>query len=212
MILALDTSTPATTVAVGRAGAVLAERAVVDARRHAEVLMPLALEALAEAGGSADDLTHVVVGVGPGPYTGLRVGVVTALSMADALGIVALGVLSHDALLAEAGGDLPPDVLVATDARRKEVFWSRYSGGARIAGPGVDRPADLAERWPGIAVVGDGARLYPDVLGAPLPPLLPSGGALAAMAMRRLAEGGRFEPVRALYLRRPDAVALASPR
>ncbi|MFZ0324929.1 MAG: tRNA (adenosine(37)-N6)-threonylcarbamoyltransferase complex dimerization subunit type 1 TsaB [Actinomycetes bacterium] len=209
MILALDTSTPATTVAVGHDGAVLAQATVVDARRHAEVLTPLIVETLVAAEVDPHDLTHVVVGVGPGPYTGLRVGVVTALAWGDALSIPSLGVVSHDALLAGCPGSVPDDLLVATDARRQEVFWSRYVSGERVAGPFVDRPSVLADRWPGLRVVGEGARRYTELLGEPMLPLLPSGAALARLAMDRLLAGAAFEQPRAVYLRRPDAVERA---
>ena len=212
MILALDTSTPATTVAVGRDGVVAAERTVVDARRHAEVLTPLIVEVLQAAASSMTELTHVVTGVGPGPYTGLRVGVVTALSLGDALGIPVLGVVSHDVLAAGRPADSPDAVLVATDARRKEVFWSRYVGGRRVLGPAVDRPDVVARQWPGVPVVGDGASLYAGLLGLPLHPLLPSAAVLAALAMQRLSTGGDFEPPQPLYLRRPDAVERAASR
>jgi len=210
VILALDTSTPATTVAVGRDGGVLAERTVVDARRHAEVLTPLIVAVLQAAASTMSELTHVVTGVGPGPYTGLRVGVVTALSLGDALGIPVLGVVSHDILAAGRPADAPDALLVATDARRKEVFWSRYDGGHRVVGPAVDRPDVVAQQWPAMPVVGDGARQYSELLGQPLHPLLPSAATLATLAMQRLSDGGTFEPAQPLYLRRPDAVERAT--
>ena len=145
-------------------------------------------------------------------YTGLRVGVVTALSLGDALGIPVLGVVSHDVLAAGRPADSPDAVLVATDARRKEVFWSRYVGGRRVLGPAVDRPDVVARQWPGVPVVGDGASLYAGLLGLPLHPLLPSAAVLAALAMQRLSTGGDFEPPQPLYLRRPDAVERAASR
>ena len=120
-------------------GAVLARRDRTHARGHAEVLVPYLLECLAEAGLRRADLGAVIVGCGPGPFTGLRVGMATGAAFGDALGIEVHGVCSLDAI---AHGE-PGDVVVVTDARRKEVYWARYADGVRTAGPGVIKPAEL---------------------------------------------------------------------
>jgi tRNA threonylcarbamoyladenosine biosynthesis protein TsaB len=119
LLLAMDTATPATTVAVHDGTTVLARRTVVDARRHAEVLAPAVAEVLAAIDASVADLTLVACGVGPGPYTGLRVGVVTARVLALSRGIPVVGVCTLDAIAAGCGLDRPFGV--ATDARRREV-------------------------------------------------------------------------------------------
>ena len=143
VILAIDTATPAVTAGVVRLDTdgvdVLAERVTVDARAHAEQLTPNVVAALADAGLTVDGLDAVVVGCGPGPFTGLRVGMATAAAYAHALGIPVRGVCSLDAI----GVDTTGDALVVTDARRREVYWARYRDGVRVEGPAVDAPADV---------------------------------------------------------------------
>jgi tRNA threonylcarbamoyl adenosine modification protein YeaZ len=218
LVLVLDTSTPAVTaglveVAVEGDGAavVRAERRVVDARAHGELLAPQVAAALAEAGVRPGGLGAIVAGLGPGPYTGLRVGLVTAAAMGQALGIPTYGVCSLDGLGRAAGVGR---VLAATDARRREVYFATYLDGVRVAGPDVARPADLDV---GGAVdvdraVGEGAAIYADVLGLPFDPELryPPVAALAALAVDRIVAGAPGDRLTPLYLRRPDAVASAA--
>ncbi|WP_264033631.1 tRNA (adenosine(37)-N6)-threonylcarbamoyltransferase complex dimerization subunit type 1 TsaB, partial [Mycobacterium interjectum] len=140
LVLALDTSTPAVTAGLVRlergVHTVLAERVTVDARAHAERLTPNALAALADAALTMADLDAVVVGCGPGPFTGLRAGMATAAAYGHALDIPVRGVCSLDAIGVRTTGD----VLVVTDARRREVYWARYRDGFRTAGPAVNAP------------------------------------------------------------------------
>ena len=118
----------------------LAEHTVTDPYAHAERLMPLAQAALAESGHRLPDLDAIVVGLGPGPFTGLRVGIATAAALGDALDVPVHGVPSHDAL-ARCVGPLTGDLLVVTDARRREVYLSAYRrDGRRLFGPLVVRP------------------------------------------------------------------------
>lgn len=217
LIAVIDTATPAVTAAVAEITpggvTVRAARTTVDARAHGELLAPQLAAALAEAGAAPRDLAAIVAGVGPGPFTGLRVGLVTAAALADTLGVPAYGVCSLDAL--GAGADAV--TLVATDARRKEIYWAVYSGGARRAGPAVDRPADVARLLPGLGVVmavGEGAQRYADVLGIPVAdrPAYPPPAALAALAADRVRAGAPAERLTPLYLRRPDAVEPAASR
>lgn len=155
-ILAVDTSTPQVTAGVvrvadagvgagagagaGEAVETLAQQLHLDARAHNEVLVPLIQQCLADSGLAAADLDAVVVGCGPGPFTGLRVGMATAASFADALGIACHGICSLDALTAGAGSG---DELAITDARRREVYFTAYRDGKRIFGPAVAKPADV---------------------------------------------------------------------
>jgi tRNA threonylcarbamoyladenosine biosynthesis protein TsaB len=215
LLLAIDTSGAVVTAAVHDGDAVLAVAQRDDARRHAELLAPLVARVLAEAGRDRTELTDVVVGVGPGPFTGLRVGLVTARVLGAALGVPVHGVCSLDALAATAPSGLA-DFLVATDARRREVHWARYArDGAgsprRVAGPHVALPADVPRE--GLPVVGRGAALYREALGAPVDaPLDVDAAALAGLAVRALAPGAdpadraALLPPEPLYLRRPDAV------
>jgi tRNA threonylcarbamoyladenosine biosynthesis protein TsaB len=224
LLLALDTATPAVTVALHDGATVLATAGARDARRHAELLAPLVQRVLSDAGASPRDLTDVAVGTGPGPFTGLRVGLVTARVTAAALGVPVHGVSTLDVLAAQAlaDGQVGPDeeFLVATDARRREVYWAAYvldGGGGESAdragprggslprrtdGPHVDRPDDVARG--GRRVVGRGAELYADLLGPAVPPLDPSAAALADLVVRRLARGDDLSDVEPRYLRRPD--------
>ncbi|RFU87631.1 tRNA (adenosine(37)-N6)-threonylcarbamoyltransferase complex dimerization subunit type 1 TsaB [Streptomyces triticagri] len=204
LLLALDTATPAVGVALHDGTSVLAESRSVDARRHGELLLPAVDRVLAEAGVRLDDVTAIVAGVGPGPYTGLRVGLMTAETFGSALGIPVHGVCTLDGLAYAAG--LDGDFVVATDARRKEVYWARYtSPRTRVDGPSVDRPADIAEQVAGLPAVGAGARLYPETFTDVRGPEHVSAGALAALAAERLADGAELPEPRPLYLRRPDA-------
>ena len=219
ILLALDTSTSAITVAVHDGDRVLAERAVVDARAHTERLAPLLAETLTAASLRPGDVTDVAVGVGPGPFTGLRVGLVTARTFAFALGVPCHGVVSLDALAhaaVEAGSvTTAQDFLVTTDARRKEVYWARYHAerttATRLTDPAVAHPADLAGDVADLPAVGRGAALYSDVFRRPLEPLDVSAVALAEVALRQLADGVEVG-VDALYLRRPDAQPSAGVR
>ena len=147
LLIAFDTATPAVTVALHDGTHVLAETTTVDARRHGELLASSIDAVLTEAGAGRLDLTAVAAGTGPGPYTGLRVGLVTARVLGSALGIPVYGVCTLDVIAADAaaaaGGR---EFIVATDARRREVYWARYdAGGSRLDGPAVGIPADVAE-------------------------------------------------------------------
>ncbi|NUR89073.1 MAG: tRNA (adenosine(37)-N6)-threonylcarbamoyltransferase complex dimerization subunit type 1 TsaB [Nonomuraea sp.] len=209
LVLAFDTATPAVTAAVHDGTRVLAESTTVDARRHGELLMPTIEGVLAEAGVTLRDVTDLVAGTGPGPYTGLRVGLMTAQALSTALGVPAHGLCTLDAVAYGTG--LGSEFLVATDARRKEVFWARYSSmRERLAGPFVDRPADVPVA--GLPVAGQGPALYPDALGAEVAPPYPFAGFMAALAAERLAAGEQFDQPRPVYLRRPDAVVPGAPK
>ncbi len=204
LVLALDTATSAVTAGLLRlpkAGSpeVLAERVTVDARAHCEMLMPSVCSVLATAGVSMGDLDAVVCGVGPGPFTGLRVGMVTAATLGDALNLPVFPVCSLDAIAYRAGTGSP--LLVLTDARRREVYWARYDeSGARIDGPHVDRPLDVP--LAGVSRVA-GAR---DLLGLPVvPPQYPDPAGLVAVVAAGVRARATPGPLHPLYLRRPDA-------
>ncbi|MDO5286118.1 MAG: tRNA (adenosine(37)-N6)-threonylcarbamoyltransferase complex dimerization subunit type 1 TsaB [Actinomycetia bacterium] len=196
--LGLDTST-GVSAGVGRAGEVLATGAVDQPNAHVEQLMPLVRRVVAEAGERLDDLAGIVVGLGPGPYTGLRVGIVTAQALAYLLDVPLKGVCSLDVLGLQYAARRPRGpYLVATDARRREVYWATYGAdGRRSDGPHVSRPAEL----PVLPVVGPGALRYPDLPGGVADGGLRLDAGVLAAHQHRLRRAGT-EP---LYLRRPDA-------
>ena len=207
LLLALDTATPAVTVALHDGTSVVASAGQVDARRHGELLLPAVDRVLAEAGTRLDAVTGIVVGVGPGPYTGLRVGLMTADTFGLALGVPVHGLCTLDALAFEAAdAGVSGPFVVATDARRKEVYWARYDDPrTRTTEPAVDRPADLADAVAGLPAVGAGAALYPDTFPDVRGPAHVSAAALVSLGAERLAAGAGLLPPRPLYLRRPDA-------
>jgi tRNA threonylcarbamoyladenosine biosynthesis protein TsaB len=200
VVLAIDTATPAVTAGVVADSEVVAERVSVDARAHAERITPNVLAALAEADLTMADLDAVVVGCGPGPFTGLRVGMATAAAYGHALGVPVHGVCSLDAI----GGQTTGETLVVTDARRREVYWARYRDGVRIDGPAVSAPADVN---PGVAQAVAGSPEHAALFGLPIcEPSYPTPAGLVA------AVADWSEPAAALlplYLRRPDAKTLA---
>ena len=212
-LLALDTSSSAVTAAVHDGVRLLAEVTEPGAQAHGELLAPVVQRALADAGVEPRDLEGIVVGTGPGPFTGLRVGLVTARVMAEALGIPAYGVCSLDAIAAQAVGEerVATSFAVATDARRKEVYLATYDAtGARTSGPDVVRPGDVDRMLAAGPVVGEGAWLYPDVFDDPREPGYVSAAWLAAYAVARIAAGEELGGTTPLYLRRPDAVENAA--
>lgn len=203
MLLTLDTATPLVTVALHDGSDVVAEHVAERAMRHGEQLAPLIERCLLDVGAVRQDLTAIGVGVGPGPFTGLRVGLVTARTLAFVLEVPVYGVCSLDVLAVEAvdTGAVTSDFVVATDARRKEVYLATYDAdAARLEGPAVLKPADAATAAP---VVGEGAALYPDAFPTAVGPTRPSAGWLARVITEERAELLDPEP---LYLRRPDAV------
>lgn len=205
LILALDTATPAVTAGVVRRDgaelAVLGERVTVDARAHAERLTPNVLAALDDAGLTMADLDAVVVGCGPGPFTGLRAGMATAAAYGHALDIPVHGVCSLDAIGVRTTGD----TLVVTDARRREIYWARYRDGVRTDGPAVNAPADVD---PGPARAVAGSPEHAALFELPcLEPVYPTPAGLVAAVLDWSAEPA---PLVALYLRRPDAKPLTA--
>ncbi len=202
LLLAFDTATPAITVAVHDGDTVIGEAAGHGAMAHGELLAPAIREAMTQAGAAMSDLTDVAVGVGPGPFTGLRVGVVTALTLASTLDLVPHGVCSLDIVAFDVRAEA--EFLVATDARRKEVYWARYApDGTRLDGPHVSYPADLAQQHPELPTYGRGGELYDGVLSPAGDAGDPRAAVLASAVVARRAIELPLEP---LYLRRPDAV------
>jgi tRNA threonylcarbamoyladenosine biosynthesis protein TsaB len=210
VLLAFDTATPFVAVGLHDGDVVVAERRSEQRMKHGEQLAPMIERVLAEAGAVRQDVTAIAVGVGPGPFTGLRVGLVTARTLAFVLDVAVYGVCSLDVLALEAARGASPvgtDFAVATDARRKEVYLATYDDqGSRLDGPDVVRPAEAASRAP---VAGEGARLYPEAFPDGRAPWWPSAGWLARAVTEELAELHDPEP---MYLRRPDAVAPGPPK
>ena len=209
LVLALDTSTPAVTAGVAElttSVTVLAERVTLDARAHGELITPHALDAAREAGVALTDVAAVVVGAGPGPFTGLRAGLATAAALGHALGIPVHPVCSLDAIARLVTTGEPFHVV--TDARRREVYWAAYDAdGTRSDGPHVQPPAELTTAL----AAGDGARLYAEQLGARVvEPRYPSTAGLVGAARAALTAGAEPAPLTPLYLRRPDAVEPAA--
>ena len=206
MLLAFDTATPQVTVALHDGDDVVAEVVSDRTMKHGEQLAPLISEVLTEAGIVRQDLTAIAVGAGPGPFTGLRVGLVTARTLGFALEIPVYAACTLDVLAVEAvASGIGGGFFVATDARRKEVYLASYdSDGVRLEGPVVARPAEVATSMP---VVGEGALLYPDAFPTPVGPVRPSAGWLARAVAEERVELMDPEP---LYLRRPDAVEQAA--
>ncbi|ARG55975.1 tRNA (adenosine(37)-N6)-threonylcarbamoyltransferase complex dimerization subunit type 1 TsaB [Mycobacterium kansasii] len=203
LVLAIDTATPAVTAGVVRLDGfvTMAQRVTVDARAHAERLTPNVLAALADTALSMSELDAVVVGCGPGPFTGLRVGMATAAAYGHALQIPVYGVCSLDAI----GGQTSGDTLVVTDARRREVYWARYRDGVRTAGPAVNAPADVD---PGPARAVAGSPEHAALFGLPrCEPVYPTPAGLVG-AVREWSDNP--PPLMPLYLRRPDAKPLAA--
>lgn len=236
IILAVDTSATAT-AALTDGETVLSEWSAAAGGKHAELTGPAVRELT--AGRPAPEL--VVTGIGPGPFTGLRAGIATAIGYGLGASIPVHGVPSHLALAVRAYRRLDPGtpLLAVTDARRKEVYWTRFAGleadsvPTPTAGPEVSVPAELAARLSGsagdqplageqllsggqpLAGIGGGFELYPDVLAVPeaVDPILdtspPAAADLAIAAHRILAAGGQLWPTTPLYLRAPDAAPAA---
>lgn len=201
MLLAIDTSAGTAVALVADDGRVLAERSTADTRRHAEVIGPFLAEVLHEAGVAAPALSGVVAGIGPGPFTGLRVGIAAARAVALAAGIPLLPVPSHDAValrLVE-GGVAAGRFAVVTDARRREAAITVYA--AALPLPTVLEPAHLVPRAGWMPPDGVVAHEAHEIPAAPL----------AHAALARLAAGLPFPDPQPLYLRAPD-VTLSTPK
>ena len=208
LILALDTATPAIGAAVldTSTGQVRGAAGFLGPAAHGEQLAPLVAHALALAGITPRELGAVAVGRGPGPFTGLRVGLVHAAVMGWALGIGVHGVCTLDVLAAQArDAGVSGPFLVATDARRREVYWAAYDAtGQRTHGPEVGPAGCIPAELRTLPAVGAGASAYPDDLAGHRPPLYPDPAVLARIAADMIATGAPAD-VSPMYLRRPDA-------
>jgi tRNA threonylcarbamoyladenosine biosynthesis protein TsaB len=217
VILGLDTATPATAVAVlpdGAEGVELRhEPAQGERPGHAAQLLPLARRALEAVGAGFSDVRRIAVGVGPGTFTGLRIGVATARALAQATGAEVAAVSTLEALAVATGGDRA--VLAVLDARRGEAFVAAYRAGERLLAPAAVAPEELASladpaHAPWLAV-GDGAIRFRDRLepAAEVPEDASSLHGVSALAVCRLATEARPVDRDALlpdYVRPPDAV------
>ncbi|GAB3618164.1 tRNA (adenosine(37)-N6)-threonylcarbamoyltransferase complex dimerization subunit type 1 TsaB [Okibacterium endophyticum] len=206
MLLAIDTSTGTSAAVVDRDRGVLAELTSEDTMRHAEVVGAFIRDVIAQAGVRASDLSAVACGMGPGPFTGLRIGIAAARVFAFASARPLVPVVSHDAIAAAwYNGSHAGSLLVVTDARRREVYWSGYSGvddagiPVRSAGPALAKPDDLS---------GDRESAY----GTRLDAHTVSAGALGMLAERMHAAGRSFQADEPVYLRSPDVTMSAGKR
>ncbi|MFT3798218.1 tRNA (adenosine(37)-N6)-threonylcarbamoyltransferase complex dimerization subunit type 1 TsaB [Microbacterium sp.] len=223
MILGIDTSLGTAVGVVEPDGVILAERSSADPRGHAEVIGALLQSVLADAGLGGGlrhpgSLTHVAAGMGPGPFTGLRVGIAAARAFALGRGMPVVAVPSHDAaaleillgmLLTDPFGD-PPRFAVVTDARRREVAYSVYDGldddglPVRAAGPALALRTDIEDVLDGMLDRSRGARVH-EVTAI-------SGAMVALVASRALSAGRELAEPEPLYLRAPDVTLSAGPK
>lgn len=211
MLLAIDTSTGTSVAVVDRDAGVLVEHSAADTRRHAELVGSLVERALADAGVAPRELSGVAVGMGPGPFTGLRVGIAAGRAFAFGIGRPVLPIASHDAVAfdhARRGGRGP--LLVVTDARRREVAWSSYApaDGAGLpvplAGPALAPAEGFAVDGPPAGSGLDGGAERLDATTVP-------AGALGLLAEHLLGLDRPLGPAEPLYLRAPD-VTLSTPK
>lgn len=204
MLLAIDTSAGTAVAAVSADGRVLAQRATADTRRHAEVIGPFLHDVLTEARAVVGDeeLTGVVAGIGPGPFTGLRVGIAAAHTVALARAVPLLPLPSHDAVALHLTEDgvAAGRFCVVTDARRREVAVTEYS--ASLPVPTVLAPARLEPR---ITYAAPAGVVVYEVTEIP-------AAHLAHVAAARLAAGHTFPAPQPLYLRAPDVTPSAGPK
>jgi len=233
VILAIETATSACSAAVVAAdGALVAQRVEDEGPKHTQRLLPFVHEVLEEGGVTLGDLDAVVCGLGPGAYTGMRIGVATARALAQACGLRLAGAPTLAAVALALGAGAPPGVplIALLDGRRREVFAGVFrfeeaagagAGQARAA-PTLAELAPLAvvaaddlagylEQWPGAVVGGDGAALYADRVPAAVTVVTSVAMPTAAMVGRAwlarvpgAVEG--FADVLPLYGRAPDAV------
>lgn len=198
VLLAIDTAI-GTGVAVGARGRVV-EVSSDDPRGHAEAIGVLLAEVFRRSGVSPSEVTGVVAGIGPGPFTGLRVGIAAAHAFAAARRAPLLPVQGHEAVALDVLDGASSGVRVVQDARRRELFVTEFSGldwagiPERAAGPGLVARAD-----------------YEAVPNEVWPASIPAAS-LARLAARRLAAGREFEPDRAVYLRAPDVKQPGAPK
>lgn len=217
LVLAIDTSTPAVTTGIAKLAGDRIEsittRVTVNARAHGELLTPHISEAAQEAGVALRELDAIVCGVGPGPFTGLRAGMATAAALGHALdipvypvcGLDAIAVAAYSVVADAAKENDDATFLVATDARRREVYWALYDlRGKRLDGPAVGRPEEIVTT--ARFGVGAGANQYADVLDLLVVPdfAFPEPTGLVAAAKSQLLTNVRPAPLTPLYLRRPD--------
>ncbi|MHA7985563.1 tRNA (adenosine(37)-N6)-threonylcarbamoyltransferase complex dimerization subunit type 1 TsaB [Rathayibacter sp. CAU 1779] len=203
MLLAIDTSAGTSVAVVDREAGVLSELTTVDTMRHAEVIGGMIRDALVQASVTPAALSGVVAGMGPGPFTGLRVGIAAAKAFALGAGTPLVPVVSHDAVAVERyGAGHTGRLLVVTDARRRELYWSEYGGidevgiPLRIGGPGLGKPdalphADAGSRYDAASV---------------------SAGALGLLAEWLYFHRRPFAEDRPLYLRSPDVTPSSGPK
>ena len=201
--LAIDTAA-GVNIGLATDGQPVDRRTETSSRRHVESLQPMIDELLAAHGIGLTELALIAVGIGPGPFTGLRIGIVTArtLAMAAGIGVRGFGTLDAIAMTWFTTNPPGPPAVVVTDARRKELYWASYdASGSRVAGPAVGAPAEV----PRLQAGGPGVEVYPEVFAGRVPDGAPLGmdAALVAARIEELPDVG-LEPA---YLRKPDAEA-----
>jgi tRNA threonylcarbamoyl adenosine modification protein YeaZ len=207
VLLAIDTSAGTSVAVVDRDRGIIAQRSEHDTRSHAEVIGNLIVDCLAESAVPIAALSAVAVGMGPGPFTGLRVGIAAAQAFALGAGKPIVRVVSHDAIAFGRYADgFSGPLLVVTDARRREVYWSAYSGPdvaglpQRVGEPGLARPDDLPDAVPGYA---EYERLDAQQVSA---------GSLGMLAETLFVNGRPFAGATPLYLRSPDVTVPHGPK
>lgn len=215
MILGIDTSLGSAVAVVEPDGVVRSQVESADPRGHAEVIGTLIEQALAEASARPSDISHVAAGMGPGPFTGLRVGIAAARTFALGRGVpvvpvashdaVALELLLHDALTGGLDGEDDEAFAIVTDARRREFAYTVYRGldddglPLRLADPALVPRDDLDARLAGLGALRRDADRIP-------------AGLLGVCAARALAAGREIGPADALYLRSPDVTLPSAPK
>jgi len=196
VILAIDTSV-GISIAIHDGEKTIAQRTTIEHGQQGEHTADYLNQLLVDTGCAPGDIKQVVVGVGPGPFTGLRVGIATAVTFAHALQIPVNGLCSLDAV----GFMTDGECIAISDARRKELYWARYLDGMRISDPSVGTAQVLLRDYPNAQFVGPAAKLYPEIISAEYVEL--RAACLADLLAKNL---GQIQDVVPMYLRKPDAV------